>query len=72
MTMQRKTYLTLGLSLLLLFSLLIRLSANRGTWPSLGERPAQKQSVAEPVPSEKLLNDFNWNFLSRGILHIVA
>lgn len=70
--MQRKIYLTLGLSLMLLFSLLIRLSANRGTWPSPGEMPAQKQPLNEPVQPDNLLNDFNWNFLSRGILHIAA
>jgi hypothetical protein len=72
MPLPRKTYLSLGCSLLLLFSLLVGLPAHRGKSAPAGEVPVAHPSADNPVKSAKMLNDFHWNFISRGILHITA
>jgi hypothetical protein len=72
MPLPRKTYLSLGCSLLLLFSLLVGLPAHRGKSAPAGEVPVQNPSVESTIQPVKMLNDFNWNFVSRGILHIAA
>jgi hypothetical protein len=72
MPLPRKTYLSLGCSLILLFSLLIRLPAYWGTSSARSEVPVPHRSADNPVQPAKMLNDFHWNFISRGILHITA